>query len=147
LKNKNLITYTIIFFLLILLSIFIISYQYNKNQDSLYLQSINYSKLIELLDAKETFIMYIGSANCSACQTFAPIFEEVLSEYNIRAKYINLDNYGNDRKTVTELFKIDSIPTVIFINNGEEISVLNRIDKIISKDEIIEKLKNNDYIK
>jgi len=147
-KNKNLLLYTSIASILIAVFIVFINYKLNnKNDESKYLQSVNYNEVKKLIDDKETFILFIGSKTCHACKLFTPIFQEVLNEYNIYSKYIDLNDYSDAEKNrLTNLIKVESVPTVAFINEGSEISVINRIIGNIAKDKIIDKLRANDYI-
>lgn len=113
------------------------------------IKEINYNEVNSLIKNKETFILYIGSASCSNCVEFEPKFNSVIKEYNIKnAKYIDLDNFDDDEKNnLNKIINISGTPTVVFIKNGEEESMTNRINGNVSKEKIISRLKANEYIK
>ncbi|MBT6505277.1 thioredoxin, partial [Candidatus Woesearchaeota archaeon] len=57
---------------------------------------------------------------CGPCKNFAPIFEDVSKNYKNQVKFVKL-NVDDSSNTGAEL-SIRSIPTVIFFNNGVEVS-------------------------
>ena len=42
---------------------------------------VSTQSIVDRVDAKESFILYVGSKDCSACQQFSPTFEEVYNDY------------------------------------------------------------------
>jgi len=62
-------------------------------------------------------ILDLWSPNCPACLKFKPVFEEVASQSDIPMYTINLE----DAKSVASQFKVEGIPTVIYLQNGKEI--------------------------
>lgn len=115
----------------------------NKTYDE-----ISYKQLNEMLENKESFILFIGSSTCSACAVYRETLNEVINEYNVDVKYIDLHALSDeDNVAVTNLFPISGTPTTVFITNGEEKDTYNRISGNVAKSKIVEKLKENDYIK
>lgn len=113
------------------------------------IKEINYKDFNKLIENKETFILYIGSTSCHNCVDFGPKFEEILKENNIKnAKYIDLDKFSDeDKNKLNKIVNVSGTPTVVFIKNGQEESMTNRINGNVSKEKIISRLKSNDYIK
>lgn len=112
------------------------------------ISEINYSNFQKKIANKETFILEVIQDGCSYCSEFAPKFDKVLSEYEIEAYSLNLTNLADaERKEFNNNFQINGTPCVLFFKDGEESSILNRINGNQSKDKIIEKLKLNEYIK
>jgi len=113
------------------------------------IKSINYKDFDKLIENKKTFILYIGSTSCINCTEFEPKFKEVIYNYNIsEVKYIDLEKFSDEEKNeLNKVVNISGTPTVVFINNGEEKSMTNRINGNVSKEKIISRLKSNEYIK
>ncbi|MBQ7141332.1 MAG: thioredoxin family protein [Bacilli bacterium] len=113
------------------------------------IKKIDYKEFNDLIENQKTFILYVGSASCSNCIEFEPKFKEIIKDHNIRnARYIDLDKFNDEEKNkLNKIINISGTPTVIFIENGEEESMTNRINGNISKEKIISRLKSNNYIK
>lgn len=112
-----------------------------------YLEEITYNEYKELVKNKETFILEIMRTDCSACINFKPKIESVANEYKIEVKYINTDNLTNEENDNLFLDTgISGTPTVIFYNDGVEITKSSRINGSVSKDRIISKFKANGFI-
>jgi len=62
-------------------------------------------------------ILDLWSPNCPACVKFKPVFEDVASQSDIPMYTVNLE----DAKGVASAFKVEGIPTVIYLQNGKEI--------------------------
>lgn len=109
---------------------------------------IKYSSFQKKLANKESFILEVIQDGCSYCSEFAPKFDKVLTDYNIKAYSLNLTGLADaERKEFNNNFQISGTPCVLFFADGEESSILNRINGNQNKDKIIEKLKTNGYIK
>lgn len=117
------------------------------NQDSK-LKNLSYSELKNKLSNNDTFFFVVIKDGCQHCENFVPKVKEVLDEYNISGYTINYTNLSSeDNDSFYEDFQVDSTPTTIFIKDGKEISILQRITGNVSKEKLIDKLKSNDYIK
>lgn len=111
-------------------------------------KSISYSKLNDMLENKETFFFVVVRDGCQHCENYIPKVEEVLKEYDIVGYKLNYSDLSDEEDA--EFFKkygISSTPTTVFIKDGKEISILQRIEGNVSKDKLIDKLKKNEYIK
>lgn len=128
--------------LLLVICLFIFCSCGNSN-----LKDINYSEFNKMKDNKETFFIVIYKDGCPYCEMFIPKVEEILDEYKITGYKINISNMSeDDYKEFESEFNFDGTPTTIFITDGNELSVMQRIDGNVSKEKIITKLKNNNYI-
>lgn len=115
----------------------------NKN-----LENIKVNDFYKLVENKETVIVYIGSKTCSACETFSPEFNNALEANNLKAKYIDMNNESEeDKSKFIKEYNITGTPTVIFLKNGYEDSLLSRINGALKQDAITQKLKSNGFIK
>ena len=132
-----------VYILVLLLGVILLSGCSNNK-----LKDISYSELKQKLDNNDSFILEVVQTGCSACQDFTPRFKDILKEYNITAYSLNLTNLNStDKKEYSALSNVNSTPTVIFFNKGEEESVAYRIIGAVDNAKIKEKLKAQGYIK
>ena len=54
---------------------------------------------------------------CGPCKMFAPVFEEVANEVDMKFVKIDVDNYSD----IAREYGVMSIPTVILFRNGKEV--------------------------
>ena len=109
---------------------------------------ISYSKFKKMINNKESFIIFIGSTDCSACDSYKRTVNDVISKYNVDIKYIDLAKLSEkDESELTSKFPITGTPTTIFIEKGKEKDTYNRIVGSVKYSKIISKLKENKYIK
>lgn len=108
---------------------------------------IDYSKLEDLIDNKESFILEIVQTGCSHCEEFSPRFTAVLKTNDLTAYSLNLYNMTDDeREKFSELTtSVTGTPTVLFFEDGKETS--NRINGAVDNEKIEEHLKDAGYIK
>ena len=105
---------------------------------------IEYSKLEELIDNEDTFILEVVQTGCSHCEEFTPRFRAVLKEEGKEAYSINLYNMTKeDAKKFNELTtSVTGTPTVLFFEKGKETS--NRIYGAVDNDKIREFLEKTE---
>lgn len=74
---------------------------------------------------------------CGPCQMIAPIIEELAKEFTGKVKIAkcNIDEYGD----LAGRFGVMSIPTLVFLKNGEE---QDRLMGLQQKKVIVEKLNS-----
>ena len=109
---------------------------------------ISYDELNNMLDDKESFILFIGSSMCSACTAYKGTLNSVIEDYGTDVKYIDLSKLSSaEESSITSQFPITGTPTTVFIEKGEEEDTHNRIVGSAKKSKIIEKFKENGYIK
>lgn len=111
-------------------------------------QEISYADLNDKLDNKENFILFIGSSTCSACASYEVTLNDVIKEYGTDVYYVDLSKLSDkEESSLTSKFPITGTPTTVFITGGEEDDTHNRIVGSVKKSKIIEKFKDNNYIK
>ena len=142
-KKKNII---IIFILIFIITSFILLKNINKQTGDLI--EINYKQVKEKVANKENFILVITQTTCSHCFTYKPKVKETAKDYNVNVYFISLDlEKEADKKAFLKEFNFSgATPTTIFIKNGTEDSVLNRIVGDVNKKKIIEKFKKMGFI-
>lgn len=143
-KNNIIITITIIG--IILITFLVLSYQENKNNGELI--ELNYDEVTEKLDNKEDFILVISQSTCSHCATYKPKLKEIAADYDFDIYFINIDlqSKKNKEKFLKDFHLSGATPTTMFIKNGKEDSLLNRIEGDISTKKATEKFKKMGFI-
>ena len=112
------------------------------------LKSLSLNELNKKLDNKETFFFVIIQDGCQHCEKFVPVVEDVLDEYNLVGYKINITDLSEeDDEALFAMYGVNSTPTTIFIKDGKELSILQRIEGSVSSEKLINKLKANNYIK
>jgi len=131
------------FLLIGLLIIFLTGCSNNANT----ITEIDYSKLENLINNKESFILEVVQTGCVHCEEFSPRFKAILKTNDLESYSLNLYNLTNEEK---EKFSnlttnVTGTPTVLFFENGKETS--NKISGAVSNEKIEEHLKKGGYIK
>lgn len=84
------------------------------------LKTISYDELAAKFKNNESFILYLGSSQCSHCADFRPTLEQVVSDYNLDVFYIDLAKISESQ--YSELSKktdLGGTPTVLEVKDGE----------------------------
>ena len=119
----------------------------NKNESN-NLVEMNTKTFKEKINNKDSFILLITKEGCSHCAEYLPVFINVLEKYNLTAYKLDLaDMSDSDKEYLADLANISGTPTTVFIENGEETTVLNRIVGSASRKTVIDRLKTMKYIK
>ena len=133
---------------ILLLVIILVIFAGCSSSSSNSLKDISYSKFKNMLDNKESFFFIVVKDGCSYCEAFVPKVEEVLNEYDIGGYKLNLTEMSYDEYTeFMNNYNVDGTPTTIFITEGKEVSLLQRMEGNVSKEKFISKLEANNYIK
>ena len=141
-SRKRLIILLVCFFVIVIGG-FIISSIFDKN----YLIEIKYSDVIKKIENKDSFVLLLSQTTCSHCMDYKPKLAKVAKKYKLEVYYLETDLL--DEKTHDELnsyFSFSGTPTTIFVIDGEEKTVANRISGDVSEQKIINKLKSNGFI-
>lgn len=117
---------------------------YNINESPVI--EIDYSKLKEKLNNKDTFILVLTQPSCSHCINYKPVIENILNENNLIAFEIVTSQLTTDeRNELKSIINFQGTPTTVFINNGIE-NKENRIIGNVSKSKLESKLDDLGYI-
>ena len=112
-----------------------------------YFNKITVSEIFEKIENKEDMILLISKTNCSYCISYKPKLEEVANKYKIDVYYIETDLLSqDDYDKFHSQFKYDGTPVTVFLKNGEEKTVVNRINGNSSIEKIEKKFKSNGFI-
>lgn len=109
---------------------------------------ISYKQLNKMLKSKNDFVLFIGSSECSHCKDYEVTLNKIIGKYNIDIKYIDVKKLSDDEYSeITAKFPITGTPTTIFIEDGEEKDTYNRIVGSVKYSKILDRLKDNNYVK
>ncbi len=111
-------------------------------------EEVNYNKLMEMLDKKESFALFVGSSECSHCATYKVTLEKFISEYQVKVYYINILDLSTDEYNhfISLINFGGSTPTTVFITDGEEKTIYNRIIGSVDYSKVVSKFKSAGYI-
>ena len=114
-----------------------------------YFSKIGYKEIIEKIEDKEDLILLISQTTCSHCENYKPKLKDVAKKYKLHVYYIDIDLLEEDEYDELDSylsFASSGTPITIFLKDGNETTVANRIKGDSSKDKIIKKLKSNGFI-
>ena len=131
----------------VILSLFMLTGCFGKTTTY---QEVSFSKLESMFKNKESFSLFIGSSECSHCQSYEPKLNAVIKVNKLKVYYINVANLSID-----EYNKLDSYapfsgtPYTVFIEKGKVKEIDGQIYAIDGDRDIeyIEKMfKKNGYM-
>lgn len=137
-------------FIVLISIILIVLLSGNKMDNSEYdLIKVNYNEFIDKIDNEDSFILVVSQSTCSHCATYKPKLKKIASEYGINIFYIDYDTESDDiQKKFLNDFKLSgSTPTTIFIKEGKEISLLNRLEGDLTVEKITNHFEKMGFIK
>lgn len=137
-----------IFIIAIIILIAIISTLIINNLNKGELIKLNYNEITKKIDNQEDFILVVSKSTCSHCATYKPKLKKIAKDYKIKIYYIDYDNESqeNQDKLLKNLNLDGSTPITLFIKEGKETSVLNRLEGDLSSTKVIEKFKKMGFI-
>ena len=99
-------------------------------------------EVLEKLENKESFIVYVGYDDCQSCKEFKPILNQLIENYDITIYYLTTD----DKQTEDQLNEIQYnyfyrmywTPTTYIVEDGEVIAIK---EQLIEYEELVEWLK------
>ena len=60
----------------------------NTLTQKLSLQQITYQELVEKIESKEKFVLFIGKQDCSHCQKYKSTINKVVEEYDVEIAFL-----------------------------------------------------------
>ena len=99
-------------------------------------------EVLEKLENKESFIVYVGYDDCQSCKEFKPILNQLIENYDITIYYLPTD----DKQTEDQLNEIQYnyfyrmywTPTTYIVEDGEVLAIK---EQLIEYKELVEWLK------
>lgn len=147
-KNKNNeIFITLIIVFIIIVSILLIINILSPKEGELI--SLNYKEIQEKVSKKESFILVVSQSTCSHCALYKPKLKLIAKDYKINIYYIDYDKEKETtQKEFLKSYNLDgSTPITLFIKNGKQESITQRLEGDVSKEKAIEKFKKMGFIK
>lgn len=142
-KNNKLFGIAIVF-LIIIMALLLINYINTPKEGNLI--SIKYKDIKEKINNKDSFILVVSQSTCSHCASYKPKLELIAKDYGIDIYYIDYDKDSSKEEFLDDFDLDGSTPITLFINDGKEKSLLNRLEGDISKEKAIEKFKKMGFI-
>lgn len=96
----------------------------------------NDSNFQDTLKENPSSVVDFTAAWCGPCKRLAPVIEELAKEYAGKIKFIKCD--VDDSPDTASKFQVMSVPTLLFLKNGEE---EDRTVGLVPADKIKEKLQ------
>ena len=83
------------------------------------MENLNISQLVKLFDdTKNTYVVYLGRANCSACVSFLPTLQKMQDKYGYKTQYLDIRTVDTSSDDYSKLIK--NLGTEVTLNvNGE----------------------------
>ena len=88
-------------------------------------------EVLEKLENKESFIVYVGYDDCQSCKEFKPILNQLIENYDITIYYLPTD----DKQTEDQLNEIQYnyfyrmywTPTTYIVEDGEVLAIKEQL--------------------
>lgn len=111
-------------------------------------EEVDYKKLMNMFDEKESFVLFIGSTECTHCDSYKVTLNDIIEKYQVKIYYIDISKLSKEEDAKLRSYaNFTGTPTTVFIEKGTETSMYDRIDGNKPIDKVIEKLKKKGYIK
>ena len=135
----------LIAFIAVIIALIVVAIVFSEDEGK-YIKDISLNEVVDKIDNKDSFILYIKQTDCEHCKSFTPNFISVLSQNNIKAYSLNISNLTEEENTTySELFDVEGTPTVLFFDKGNE--SLIRIEGEQTKAKIKSKIEAAGFIK
>ena len=135
----------LIAFIAVIIALIVVAIVFSEDEGK-YIKYISLNEVVDKIDNKDSFILYIKQTDCEHCKSFTPNFISVLSQNNIKAYSLNISNLSEEENTTySELFDVEGTPTVLFFDKGNE--SLIRIEGEQTKAKIKSKIEAAGFIK
>lgn len=82
--------------------------------------SVSYDELATKIRERDSFVLYVGSSECSHCAEFKPILEKAVKKYKLEVYYIDMAELSAAKYNAV-LKKIDGrgTPTLVYLEKGK----------------------------
>ena len=135
----------LIAFIAVIIALIVVAIVFSEDEGK-YIKDISLNEVVDKIDNKDSFILYIKQTDCEHCKSFTPNFISVLSKNNIKAYSLNISNLSEEENTTySELFDVEGTSTVLFFDKGNE--SLIRIEGEQTKAKIKSKIEAAGFIK
>ncbi|MBE6113763.1 MAG: thioredoxin family protein [Erysipelotrichaceae bacterium] len=102
------------------------------------------AEVLEMIENKETFVVYLGQTNCGHCKNYAPIVEEVCKEEGAVIYKVTLDqSEASDNLVFVNEYGLEYTPTTYYFKEGE---MITSFVGVLEADELVDFLKEYDQL-
>ena len=143
-KKNNNIFYIAIIALIVIVSLLAINYINTPKQGNL--EKITHKEINEKIDNKDSFILVVSQSTCSHCASYKPKLKQIAQEYKTDIYDIDYDEEKDEEKFLEEFDLDGATPITLFFKDGEQESLLNRLEGDVSKETAIKKFKKMGFI-
>lgn len=92
----------------------------SSSYDVSMMNSISLDDLVKLFDnKKDTFVVYLGRANCSACVSFLPTLQDMQNKYEYVTQYLDIRTVDAESSSYEKLMNLLNVEKTITVN-GEQ---------------------------
>jgi len=91
-----------------------------------YIVEKNVGEILEMLEKKQDFVLFCGTATCETCAAFRPILEEVCQDYELTVYYLDVTDYESaeiKELTYNYLYRLEWTPSVYVIKQGRSVAL------------------------
>ncbi len=111
------------------------------------LKEISYDELAQKIENKDSFVLYVGSSECSHCAEYKPILEKVINKYKLEVYYIDLAKVSSSKyKAVMDKIDGKGTPTTVYLEKGKT-QISPRVEGARDYDTIVTFFKDLNLIK
>ncbi|TPR42354.1 hypothetical protein DY124_07565 [Apilactobacillus micheneri] len=105
--------------------------QYEQNIQGVH--NIDVNGVMNKINNKENFILFVGYKECKYCRAFSPELHKFIQKDNANVYYLNLDNVRQNPGQITKPFmdflnkdlQLSGTPTIALLQNGKVNQDLN----------------------
>lgn len=115
---------------------------------SSHLKNLKLDELNKKLDNQESFILFLTDEKDES-KTLKNTLEKVSRENNITSFYLNTETLEDkDLESLKDIFTYQTTNFILFVKDGDEKTVLSRVEDLYIRDEKLEEvIKNQGFIK
>jgi predicted bacteriocin transport accessory protein len=85
--------------------------------------SVSYDGLAAKIRERDSFVLYVGSSECSHCAEFRPVLEKVMRKYKLDIYYIDMAELSAAKyKAVMDKIDGRGTPTTVYIKKGRTLT-------------------------
>lgn len=112
-------------------------------------KEVSYKEFDQMIKSKDSFVLVIGSSECSHCVDYKLTMKDVVKKYKVTIHYIDISKLNSkELAKLRNKFSFTGTPTTIFVEDGKEKDAqFNRINGAKDYETIVNRLKKNGYIK